>query len=213
MRLEADSFIEVARAPSNASKLSDRGWRGKTWNAGESPPPAAVRWSAWLGDRVWTVPSVECGVQNDQDCRSASAKIKRLNAVAEHLLRVGDTVDGVEDVPEAEDSGGKEDEEGAKRQEEKAGEVAGNSPELALEAEQKSRHRRAIEEDEEQLRPSPDETPEVVAVHVVGACRSPNEESSATGRAKTSAEEQSKPYRPACSLERVVRPSGRRCRR
>ena len=40
-------------APPNASKLSDRGWRRKTWIAIESLPPASVRWSALLGDGGW----------------------------------------------------------------------------------------------------------------------------------------------------------------
>jgi hypothetical protein len=36
------------RAP-NGPKLSDRGWRRKSPNTKKAPPPASVRWSAWLG--------------------------------------------------------------------------------------------------------------------------------------------------------------------
>ncbi len=34
---------------SNESKLSDGGWRRKSRNPEKAPPPASVRWSAWLG--------------------------------------------------------------------------------------------------------------------------------------------------------------------
>ena len=33
----------------NELKLSDRGWPRKTRNTQKAPPPASVRWSAWLG--------------------------------------------------------------------------------------------------------------------------------------------------------------------
>ena len=33
------------------AKLSDRGWRGQAQRSEEAPPPASVRWSAWLGLR------------------------------------------------------------------------------------------------------------------------------------------------------------------
>ena len=33
----------------NALKLSDGGWRRKTWDTEKAPPPASVRWSALLG--------------------------------------------------------------------------------------------------------------------------------------------------------------------
>ena len=32
----------------NGLKLSDGGWRRKTWTAEKTPQPASVRWSAWL---------------------------------------------------------------------------------------------------------------------------------------------------------------------
>ena len=83
---------------------------------------------------MWTVPSVERGVHNDQGQRGGNAKIKRLDSVAEHLLRVGDAVDGVKDVPEAKNGSGEEDEERTERQKEKAGEVGGNTPEPMPEA-------------------------------------------------------------------------------
>src|SRR5207244_2039994 len=39
----------AACLPSNAPKLSDRGWRGQAWSTKKGRPPASVRWSAWLG--------------------------------------------------------------------------------------------------------------------------------------------------------------------
>src|SRR5439155_19679896 len=38
----------AACLPSNAPKLSDRGWRGQAWSTEKGRPPASVRWSAWL---------------------------------------------------------------------------------------------------------------------------------------------------------------------
>ena len=42
----------------NELKLSDRGWRRKSRNTEKTPPPASVRWSAWLGppptEGLWT---------------------------------------------------------------------------------------------------------------------------------------------------------------
>ncbi len=35
------------RMEPNGLKLSDRGWREKTWNTRKSPSPASVRWSAF----------------------------------------------------------------------------------------------------------------------------------------------------------------------
>ena len=37
----------------NGLKLSDGGWRRRTWDARKSRPPASVRWSAWLGGGIW----------------------------------------------------------------------------------------------------------------------------------------------------------------
>ena len=39
----------------NGPKLSDGGWRRKTWSAEKAPTPASVRWSALLGPRLQSV--------------------------------------------------------------------------------------------------------------------------------------------------------------
>ena len=39
----------MERMMPNESKLSDGGWRRKTRDTEKTPPPASVRWSAWLG--------------------------------------------------------------------------------------------------------------------------------------------------------------------
>ncbi len=56
---EADHNMMERMAP-NASKLSDRGWRKRAWDAIKTPPLASVRWSAWLGRAAgWWVKTLE----------------------------------------------------------------------------------------------------------------------------------------------------------
>ena len=67
----------------NESKLSDGGWRSKTWNTKKSRPPASVRWSAWLG--IWAVMAEQGardkpGQQHADESRDAEAKQDKVPA-------------------------------------------------------------------------------------------------------------------------------------
>ena len=67
----------------NELKLSDRGWRGQTWNTKKSPSPVSVRWSAWLGRGVLVGCSVALGSQRLGSRRNATLQALRVWLAAE----------------------------------------------------------------------------------------------------------------------------------